>query len=129
MRRLMVVIRLRNYWMRWGDRSNDRRSGDGSDRRGRRQGVTLGKQKFPYMKLCKRIDQDQELWENGCARVVSASCSIGEAVEHVIRIHNIMEKTRTKKAAKGAKRDEKVLDVSKEQEGLHKKVTNLMKKQ
>ncbi|KAF5791883.1 putative DNA-directed RNA polymerase [Helianthus annuus] len=67
--------------------------------------------------------------ENGCARVVAASCSIGEAIEQEIRIHNFLEKTRTKKAAKGVKQEEKVSDVSKEQEELHKKVTNLMKKQ
>lgn len=40
-----------------------------------------------------------------------------------------MEKTKIKKAAKNAKNEEKVSDVTKEQEGLHKKVTNLMKKQ
>ncbi|KAI3726194.1 hypothetical protein L1987_65991 [Smallanthus sonchifolius] len=67
--------------------------------------------------------------ENGCARVVSASCSLGEAIEQEIRIHNFLERTRTKKSAKDVKREEKVSDiVSKEQEGIHKKVTNLMKK-
>ncbi|XP_024978412.1 DNA-directed RNA polymerase 2B, chloroplastic/mitochondrial-like isoform X2 [Cynara cardunculus var. scolymus] len=68
--------------------------------------------------------------ENGCARVVSASCSVGEAIEQEIRIHKFLEKTKTKKAAKDAKTEEKVPDIDiKEQEGLHKKVTNLMKKQ
>lgn len=68
--------------------------------------------------------------ENGCARVVSASCSIGEAIEQEIRIHKFLEKTKTKKAAKDAKTEEKVADIDiKEKEGLHKKVTNLMKKQ
>ncbi|XP_076941811.1 DNA-directed RNA polymerase 2, chloroplastic/mitochondrial-like [Bidens hawaiensis] len=67
--------------------------------------------------------------ENGCARVVSASCSVGEAIEQEIRIHNFLEKTRTKKAAKDLNNKDKVSDVSKEQEGLHKKVTKLMKKQ
>ncbi|KAK9067152.1 hypothetical protein SSX86_014477 [Deinandra increscens subsp. villosa] len=67
--------------------------------------------------------------ENGCARVVSASCSVGEAIEQEIRIHNFLEKTRTKKAAKDVEREEKNSDiVSKEQVGLRKKVTNLMKK-
>ncbi|KAK1432956.1 hypothetical protein QVD17_09859 [Tagetes erecta] len=67
--------------------------------------------------------------ENGCARVVSASCSVGEAIEQEIRIHNFLEKTRTKKASKDVKKEEKNTDTtSKEQEGLHKKVTNLMKK-
>ncbi|KAI3768449.1 hypothetical protein L2E82_19130 [Cichorium intybus] len=67
--------------------------------------------------------------ENGCARVVSASCSVGEAIEQEIRIHKFLEKTKTRKAAKAAKSEEKVSDiVTKEQEGLHKKVTNLMKK-
>ncbi|KAL8251163.1 hypothetical protein R6Q59_034856 [Mikania micrantha] len=67
--------------------------------------------------------------ENGCARVVSASCSVGEAIEQEIRIHNFLEKTRTKKAAKGVKQVEKVLDIkSKEEEGgLHKKVNRLIK--
>ena len=43
-----------------------------------------------------------------------------------------MEKTKTKKAAKatkGAKTEEVPDIVTKEQEGLHKKVTNLIKKQ
>ncbi|KAI3690456.1 hypothetical protein L2E82_48482 [Cichorium intybus] len=56
--------------------------------------------------------------ENGCAKVVYASCSVGEALEQ-----------ETRKAAKAAKSEEKVSDiVTKEQEGLHKKVTDLMKK-
>ncbi|PWA84154.1 DNA-directed RNA polymerase 2B [Artemisia annua] len=71
--------------------------------------------------------------ENGCARVVSASCSLGEAIEQEIRIQNFLEKTKTKKAAKAtkhAKTEEEVPGiVTKEQEGLHKKVTNLIKKQ
>ncbi|KAI3708180.1 hypothetical protein L2E82_37305 [Cichorium intybus] len=60
--------------------------------------------------------------------LVSASCSVGEAIEQ-IRIHKFLEKTKTRTAAKAAKSEEKVShDVITEQEGLHKKVTNLMKK-
>nr|XP_043616194.1 DNA-directed RNA polymerase 2, chloroplastic/mitochondrial-like [Erigeron canadensis] len=67
--------------------------------------------------------------ENGCARVVAASCSVGEAIEQEIRILRFLEKTKTKKAKKNAKFEEQDSDtLSKEQEGLHQKVTNLMKK-
>ncbi|XP_077237659.1 DNA-directed RNA polymerase 1B, mitochondrial-like [Tasmannia lanceolata] len=67
--------------------------------------------------------------ENGCARVVQAACQIGEAIEHEVKIHRFLEKTR-KKTEKEKKNEGGELDsVTKEQEILRKRVTDLMKKQ
>ncbi|KAK9277423.1 hypothetical protein L1049_006966 [Liquidambar formosana] len=65
---------------------------------------------------------------HGNARVVQAACQIGEAIEHEVRIHRFLEKTKRKKPEN--KEPETESDpVSKEQEKLRKKVTHLMKKQ
>ncbi|OVA18408.1 DNA-directed RNA polymerase [Macleaya cordata] len=69
----------------------------------------------------------------GSAMVVHAALQIGEAVEHEVRIHEFLEKTKKKKKKKtdkgeineGGESDASV----KEQENLRKKVTNLIKKQ
>ncbi|KAJ6684455.1 DNA-DIRECTED RNA polymerase [Salix viminalis] len=70
--------------------------------------------------------------EHGCARVVTAACMIGDAIEQEIRIHNILEKTRKKKEkaddSKNGVEGESPA-VMKEQENLRKKVTGLIKKQ
>ncbi|KAF8396295.1 hypothetical protein HHK36_017911 [Tetracentron sinense] len=67
--------------------------------------------------------------EHGSVRLVQAACHIGEAIEHEVRIHNFLEKTRKKtdkdKKNGGGKSD----PVTKEQEKLRKKVTNFIKKQ
>lgn len=67
--------------------------------------------------------------EHGSARVVQASIQVGEAIEHEVRIHKFLEKTRKRhdkeKNMKGGEPD----SVNREQESLRKKVTNLMKKQ
>ncbi|XP_010929072.1 DNA-directed RNA polymerase 2B, chloroplastic/mitochondrial [Elaeis guineensis] len=65
----------------------------------------------------------------GGIRVVQAACQIGEAIEHEVRIHRFLEKTR-KKADKDKKNEDvEGATLAKEQEFLRKKVTNLMKKQ
>ncbi|KAG5227074.1 DNA-directed RNA polymerase [Salix suchowensis] len=70
--------------------------------------------------------------EHGCARVVTAACMIGDAIEQEIRILNILEKTRKKKEkaddSKNGVEGESPA-VMKEQENLRKKVTDLIKKQ
>nr|XP_034920696.1 DNA-directed RNA polymerase 2, chloroplastic/mitochondrial-like [Populus alba] len=70
--------------------------------------------------------------EHGCARVVTAACMIGDAIEQEIRIHSILEKTRKKKEkandSKNGVEGESPA-VMKEQENLRKKVTDLIKKQ
>ncbi|KAM7464420.1 hypothetical protein LguiA_032541 [Lonicera macranthoides] len=65
---------------------------------------------------------------NGSARVVQAACQIGEAIEHEVRIHKFLEKT---KKSKGSNKilDEDDIPIMKEQEKLRKKVNFLMKKQ
>ncbi|KAK8694366.1 hypothetical protein V6N13_071920 [Hibiscus sabdariffa] len=68
--------------------------------------------------------------EHGCARVVQAACLIGDAIEQEVRIHNFLEKTKKKKAAKEDEDEGNESGaVIKEQEKLRKKVTNLIKKQ
>ncbi|KAM1954398.1 hypothetical protein ACFX1T_023745 [Malus domestica] len=66
--------------------------------------------------------------EHGTCRVVAAACTIGEAIEQEVRIHNFLEQTRKKKVNKDEENRESD-DVMKEQEKLNKKVTKLMKKQ
>ncbi|KAG6741895.1 hypothetical protein POTOM_055175 [Populus tomentosa] len=70
--------------------------------------------------------------EHGCARVVTAACMVGDAIEQQIRIDNILEKTRKKKEkandSKNGVEGESPA-VMKEQESLRKKVTDLIKKQ
>ncbi|KAL6594360.1 hypothetical protein ACP70R_048553 [Stipagrostis hirtigluma subsp. patula] len=69
---------------------------------------------------------------DGSVRVVQAACQIGEAIEHEVRIHRFLEKTK-KKSNKEVDKDkeEEVVDsdIAKEQQRLRKKVTDLMKKQ
>uniref|UniRef100_A0A5B6YJ87 DNA-directed RNA polymerase N-terminal domain-containing protein n=1 Tax=Davidia involucrata TaxID=16924 RepID=A0A5B6YJ87_DAVIN len=65
---------------------------------------------------------------HGSARVVQAACQIGEAIEHEVRIHRFLEKTK-KKNAPNKNHEEGSDPVSKEQQILRKKVTTLMKKQ
>ncbi|KAB5516530.1 hypothetical protein DKX38_027178 [Salix brachista] len=70
--------------------------------------------------------------EHGCARVVTAACMIGDAIEQEIRIHNILEKTRKKKEKADDRKngvEGESPSVMKEQENLRKKVTDLIKKQ
>ncbi|XP_062198888.1 DNA-directed RNA polymerase 2, chloroplastic/mitochondrial-like isoform X2 [Phragmites australis] len=66
----------------------------------------------------------------GSVRVIQAACQIGEAIEHEVRIHKFLEKTK-KKSNKEMDNEEKIgdSDIAKEQQRLRKKVTDLMKKQ
>jgi DNA-directed RNA polymerase len=68
---------------------------------------------------------------DGSIRVIQAACQIGEAIEHEVRIHKFLEKTKKKSTKKEV---DKVVeagdsDIAKEQQRLRKKVTELMKKQ
>ncbi|XP_071926327.1 DNA-directed RNA polymerase 1B, mitochondrial-like [Coffea arabica] len=64
----------------------------------------------------------------GSARVVQAACHIGEAIEHEVRIHKFLEKTKRKNAMN--KNPEKETEpVAKAEDRLRKKVNVLMKKQ
>ncbi|OEL29363.1 DNA-directed RNA polymerase 2B, chloroplastic/mitochondrial [Dichanthelium oligosanthes] len=67
---------------------------------------------------------------DGSVRVIQAACQIGEAIEHEVRIHRFLEKTR-KKSNKEMENEEEIgdSDIAKEQQRLRKKVTDLMKKQ
>nr|TKW32324.1 hypothetical protein SEVIR_2G161200v2 [Setaria viridis] len=67
---------------------------------------------------------------DGSVRVIQAACQIGEAIEHEVRIHRFLEKTR-KKSNKEKENEEEIFDsdIAKEQQRLRKKVTDLMKKQ
>ncbi|XP_031388098.1 DNA-directed RNA polymerase 1B, mitochondrial isoform X2 [Punica granatum] len=73
---------------------------------------------------------------NGSCRVVQAACQIGEAIEHEVLLHKFLEKTK-KKSSKSKTADpsdsqsteDQSLTVSKHQEKLRKRVTQLMKKQ
>ncbi|XP_059670497.1 DNA-directed RNA polymerase 2, chloroplastic/mitochondrial-like [Cornus florida] len=68
--------------------------------------------------------------EHGNAKVVHASCAIGEAIEQEVRIHKFLEKTQKKKADKKTKIEgDGSHAASQEQHKLHKTVTNLVKKQ
>lgn len=64
--------------------------------------------------------------DSGCARVVQAACTVGDAIEQEVRIHKILEKTKKK-----GKEDKEVESeaVLKQQEQLRKTVTMLIKKQ
>ncbi|XP_028792476.1 DNA-directed RNA polymerase 2B, chloroplastic/mitochondrial isoform X2 [Neltuma alba] len=68
--------------------------------------------------------------EHGSVKVVHAACSVGDAIEHEVRIHKFLEKTK-KKNGDTAKKEggDKVNALSREQDKLRKKVTDLMKKQ
>ncbi|KAJ0988251.1 hypothetical protein J5N97_006607 [Dioscorea zingiberensis] len=66
---------------------------------------------------------------NGSVRVVQAACQIGEAIEQEVRIHRFLEKTKKKTGKEKKIEDSESATVTKEQEILRKKVTNLMKKQ
>ncbi|XP_062193211.1 DNA-directed RNA polymerase 1B, mitochondrial-like [Phragmites australis] len=67
---------------------------------------------------------------DGSVRVIQAACQIGEAVEHEVRIHKFLEKTK-KKSNKEIDNEEEVgdSDIAKEHQRLRKKVSDLMKKQ
>ncbi|KAL6863818.1 hypothetical protein ACP4OV_016721 [Aristida adscensionis] len=69
-------------------------------------------------------------FSDGSVRVIQAACQIGEAIEHEVRIHRFLEKTK-KKSNKEIDNEEEVCDsdIAKEQQRLRKKVTDLMKKQ
>lgn len=64
----------------------------------------------------------------GSARVVQAACHIGEAIEHEVRIHRFLEKTKRKNAM-NKNPEEETEPVAKAQDKLRKKVNVLMKKQ
>ncbi|KAL6139928.1 hypothetical protein ACLB2K_058229 [Fragaria x ananassa] len=66
--------------------------------------------------------------EHGSCRVVSAACTIGEAIEQEVKIYNFLERTKKKKVGKDQETGESDAAM-KENEKLNKKVTNLMKKQ
>ncbi|KAJ1435406.1 DNA-directed RNA polymerase, phage-type [Sesbania bispinosa] len=66
----------------------------------------------------------------GTARVVQAVCSIGDAIEHEVRIHKFLENTSKKKGDKGKKNEaSECVTGIKEEAKLRKKVIDLMKKQ
>ncbi|XP_021815123.1 DNA-directed RNA polymerase 1, mitochondrial-like [Prunus avium] len=79
----------------------------------------------------------------GSVRVVQAACAIGEAIEHEVRIHRFLEKTKKKKNTTDKKAEadsvpvtieqEKLADeqekLANEQERLRKKVNKLIKRQ
>ncbi|WVZ70612.1 hypothetical protein U9M48_019261 [Paspalum notatum var. saurae] len=66
---------------------------------------------------------------DGSVRVIQAACQIGEAIEHEVRIHRFLEKTRKKNNKEIGNEEVVGLDIVKEQQRLRKKVTDLMKKQ
>ncbi|PON76758.1 DNA-directed RNA polymerase, phage-type [Trema orientale] len=71
----------------------------------------------------------------GSIRVVQAACQIGEAIEHEVRIQRFFEKTKKKKKntndkeLEGESSTEQEKVISKEQQRLRNKVTQLIKKQ
>ncbi|PON58052.1 DNA-directed RNA polymerase, phage-type [Parasponia andersonii] len=65
--------------------------------------------------------------EHGIARVVQASCIIGDAIEQEVKIHRFLEKRNKKKVDKD--KEIEVQSDTREEEKLKKKVTNLMKQQ
>ncbi|KAJ4833082.1 DNA-directed RNA polymerase 2, chloroplastic/mitochondrial [Turnera subulata] len=67
--------------------------------------------------------------EHGCARVVAAACSVGEAIEQEVKIHKFLEKTKVEKADKMKVIPEGESDVVKEKQWLRKRVIDLIKKQ
>lgn len=66
---------------------------------------------------------------DGSVRVVKAACNVGEAIEHEVRIHKFLERTRKKSNKEMKDGDGEVDSLTKEQQFLRKKVTDLMKKQ
>ncbi|KAF3325980.1 DNA-directed RNA polymerase 2B [Carex littledalei] len=73
---------------------------------------------------------------DGSVRVVQAALAIGDSIEHEVRIHRFLEKTRQKSKNKEDEEDEEVVQVKttdlavrKELERLRKKVNQLIKKQ
>ncbi|KDP24319.1 hypothetical protein JCGZ_25615 [Jatropha curcas] len=68
--------------------------------------------------------------EHGCARVVAAALTVGDAIDQEVRIHKFLEKTKKKKTRNSEKnQEEESNDMVKEQEKLRKKVTDLIRKQ
>ncbi|KAJ1283858.1 hypothetical protein BS78_03G159400 [Paspalum vaginatum] len=66
---------------------------------------------------------------DGSVRVIQAACQIGEAIEHEVRIHRFLEKTKKNNNKEIGKEEGVDSDIFKEQQRLRKKVTDLMKKQ
>ncbi|GJN12900.1 hypothetical protein PR202_ga31225 [Eleusine coracana subsp. coracana] len=66
---------------------------------------------------------------DGSVRVIQAACQIGEAIEHEVRIHKFLEKTK-KKSNKEIDNEEEIVDsdIAKEHQRIRKKVTDLMRK-
>ncbi|KAM7268013.1 hypothetical protein ACFE04_010179 [Oxalis oulophora] len=106
----------------------------------------LGKRKTSYSSYFDQLPADMMavitmhklmgllMTDHGCARVVQAACTIGEAIEQEASagIHRFMEKTKKKKKKAGKSLDDEQLesgDVIKEQDKLRKKVTLLIKRQ
>ncbi|CAA0823336.1 DNA-directed RNA polymerase 2-chloroplastic/mitochondrial [Striga hermonthica] len=68
--------------------------------------------------------------EYGYAKVVHASCVIGDTIEQEARIRYFLEKTKRKKVEKDTEKEKDEPDVNiPEQENVRKRVTTLMKKQ
>ncbi|GJN40002.1 hypothetical protein PR202_gb29163 [Eleusine coracana subsp. coracana] len=65
---------------------------------------------------------------DGSVRVIQAACQIGEAIEHEVRIHKFLEKT--KKSNKEIDNEEEIVDsyIAKEHQRIRKKVNDLMRK-
>lgn len=76
--------------------------------------------------------------DSGCARVVQAACTVGDAIEQEVRIHNFLEKSKKKgkedkkKGKEDKGKEEPVFESEaalNQQEKLRKTVTMLIKKQ
>ncbi|KAI5678798.1 hypothetical protein M9H77_09748 [Catharanthus roseus] len=65
---------------------------------------------------------------HGSAKVVQAACHIGEAIEHEVRIHKFLERTKRKNSM-NRRSEEEIQPVVQDQDKLRKKVNVLMKKQ
>ncbi|CAL9750703.1 unnamed protein product, partial [Musa acuminata subsp. burmannicoides] len=107
------------------------------------QGQSMAKNKFSYQHYFSQLPAEMVAvitmhklvsllmtgGESGGVRVVQAVCQVGEAIEQEARIHRFLEKTR-KKTSKDQTSDEvEGGAVTKEEQILRKKVTDLMKKQ
>ncbi|KAI9082869.1 hypothetical protein K1719_035199 [Acacia pycnantha] len=67
--------------------------------------------------------------EHGSVKVVHAAISVGDAIEHEVKIYKFLEKTKKKKGDTAKKEGEdKSNALVREQDKLRKKVTDLMKK-
>ncbi|XP_010943346.1 DNA-directed RNA polymerase 2B, chloroplastic/mitochondrial isoform X2 [Elaeis guineensis] len=66
---------------------------------------------------------------NGSVLVVQAACQVGSAIEQEVKIHRFLEKSKKKTNIDKKSGSAEVDNITKEQELLRKRVTNLMKKQ